>query len=226
MALLTEELGLGPTSTVVELGAGTGKFTRMLAPAVGRLVATEPVAEMRAQLAAAVETTTLVGATAEAIPLRRGCADLVVAATAFHWFRGPGALAEAHRVLRPAGGLALLWNNPDRSAGWVARIWALVDEHRGSTPGNRDLRWQEAFATTPLFTPLAFRQLSHRVTLSLDALVARVASISFIASLAEPERDAVLDRIRSIAATDHALAGRAEIQLPYLTDVYWCRRRG
>ncbi len=216
--ILRHELGVGRATTAVELGAGTGKFTRMLAPEVGLLVATEPVPAMRARLVAAVATP-LVGAAAEAVPLRDGCADLVVAATAFHWFQGRQALAEAHRVLRPEGGLALMWNNPDRRCDWVARIWGMVDEHRGATPGNRDLRWREAFTGDTGFTPLTSRDLSHTVAMSVDDLVARVGSISFIAALHPGEKEAFLAGVRGV------VAGRERVELPYVTEVHWCRRR-
>ncbi|HEX2046139.1 MAG TPA: methyltransferase domain-containing protein [Acidimicrobiales bacterium] len=219
LELLHAELGLGPASVVVELGAGTGKLTRMLAPMVGTLVATEPVDAMRAELAAAVATPVVVAA-AEAVPLDAECADAVVVATAFHWFRGREALAEVERVLRPGGGLGLLWNNPDRDTDWVRRIWEMVDEHRGATPGNRDLRWQEAFSTATGLTPLEHRVFRHAVEMDVEALVQRVASISFIAALAPAERDAVLRRVGSI------VRGRSRFELPYRTEVYWCRRRG
>ncbi|HEX2063984.1 MAG TPA: class I SAM-dependent methyltransferase [Acidimicrobiales bacterium] len=219
--VLQGELGLGPSSTVVELGAGTGKLSRMLARRVGLLVAAEPVESMRAQLSRAVRTP-VVAAAAEAVPLASGCVDAAVAATAFHWFRGEAALAEIRRALRPGGGLGLVWNNTDRSCDWVAEIWAIVEQHRGPTPGNRDLGWQQAFHTTSGFTPLGHRRLRHRVWLSPEELVFRVASISFIAALAPIEREIVLSRVRDVAARHPRLTGRARVELPYCTDVYWC----
>ncbi len=224
LEVLGAHLGLGPSSTVLELGAGTGKFSRMLAPGVRLLVATEPVEGMRAQLAMAVGTP-VVAAAAEAVPLARGCADAVVAATAFHWFGGAAALAEVRRVLRPGGGLGLVWNNPDRECDWVAQIWSIVDHHRGTTPGNRDARWQEAFSTGGGFTPLAHRRIRHRVWLTPDGLLSRVASISFIASATPTEREAVLAAVRNVAAGHPSLAGRTRFEFPYCTEVYWCHSR-
>ena len=100
-------LRLGPGRTVVDLAAGTGKLTRLLLATGAEVVAVEPVAEMRAALPAGART---VDGTAEAMPLTTASADAVAVAQAFHWFDGDAALAEIHRVLRPGGALALVWN--------------------------------------------------------------------------------------------------------------------
>lgn len=222
---LRRALDLGAGSVVVELGAGTGKLTRQLASDAGLWVATEPVAAMRDRLLAATDGP-VVASTAEAVPVAAGRADTVVAATAFHWFRGPEALAEIARVLRPGGGLGLLWNNPDRSVDWVAEIWSIVDGYRGPVPGNRDKRWEDAFSTTAAFGPLRNARFHHAVALDVDGLLARVGSISFIASLPGAERERVFASARDIVAGTPALAGAEVIHLPYLTDLYWCTRTG
>jgi hypothetical protein len=43
--------------------------------------------------------------------------------------------------------------------------------------------------------------------------------------LPEPERERVLDEVRDLLATDPETRGRAEVDLPYRTDVYWAKRR-
>lgn len=118
--LLLAELGIAPESTVLDLGAGTGKFTRLLRPTGATLLALEPVSAMRRHLADAVPEARVLDGTAESIPLPDGSVDAIVAATAFHWFKGDDALEEIARVLRPGGGLGLVWNNPDEDADWVA----------------------------------------------------------------------------------------------------------
>ena len=223
--LLVRELRIGAASTVLDLAAGTGKLTRLLQPTHATLIAVEPVPEMRRHLAVLPGVRVLDG-TAEAIPLPAGAVDAVVVGTAFHWFRGDEALAEIIRVLKPAGGLGLVWNNPDLDVDWVAEIWGLVSTKRGSAPRNRDLSWKQAFASAGEgLEPLRHRRFSHRQRLGLDDLVARVRSISFVASLPADEREDVLERVREIARGHPALAGRQTLQLPYRTDVYWCRRR-
>ena len=216
------ELGLGPSSVVVELGAGTGKFTRLLAARVGTLVATEPVAAMRQHLATA--PCVVMAATAEAVPLADQSVDAVVAATAFHWFDADNALAEAHRVLRPGGGLGLAWNNPDRRVAWVARVWGAVDEFRGPVPTNLDRDWQKAFERGDRFGPLTAVRFSHEVSLSRDDLLARVASVSFVAALPADERRSLLQRVTASIDEQPDLASSDDLTLPYRSELYLCRR--
>src|SRR5690348_16873879 len=103
---LTRALRLRPGSTVIELGAGTGKLTRQLLRAGVRVVAVEPLPGMRRVFRKVVPRPAVLRAgTAEAIPMPPESADAVVAAQAFHWFHTDAALTEIARVLRPGGGL-------------------------------------------------------------------------------------------------------------------------
>src|SRR5204863_9196685 len=106
---LVEQLGLSESSVLVDLAAGTGKLTRLLAPLVGRTVAVEPVAAMRQRLHEVLPHIEVLEGTAEALPLKSGAVDAVTVAQAFHWFDVPRAAAEIVRVLRPDGRLALVW---------------------------------------------------------------------------------------------------------------------
>ena len=224
VALLVRELAIGPGSTVLDLAAGTGKLTRLLMATGAALVAVEPVQAMRRHLGALAGVEVLDGS-AEAIPLADDCLDAVVVGTAFHWFAGDEALAEIARVLKPGGGLGLVWNNPDVDVDWVAEIWGLVDTKRGGAPRNRDLSWKQAFTSAQPFEALRHRRFSHRQQIGIEGLVARVRSIAFVASLPSPERDDLLRHVREIACGHPTIAGADTLELPYRTDVYWCRRR-
>ena len=113
VAWVAERLGIGPGRDVLDLAAGTGKLTRQLVPLGARIVAVEPIDAMRAELERAVPAVEALAGTAEAIPLPDGSVDAVTCAQAFHWFRADEAVREIRRVLRPGGGLALLWNGRD-----------------------------------------------------------------------------------------------------------------
>ena len=98
---------LPPESEVLDLGAGTGKLTRVLARRFAKVTAVEPSESMRA-LIDGVET---LAGSAEAIPLSDDSVDGVFCADCFHWFDWTRALEEIARVLRPRGVLVLFWRD-------------------------------------------------------------------------------------------------------------------
>jgi ubiquinone/menaquinone biosynthesis C-methylase UbiE len=92
MAWVAERLGLGPGRDVLDLAAGTGKLTRALVPFGARVIAVEPIDEMREHLFAALPDIEAFDGTAESIPLPEGSVDAVTCGQAFHWFRVEQAL--------------------------------------------------------------------------------------------------------------------------------------
>src|SRR5690349_6622753 len=122
IAWMAERLDLREGRNLLDLAAGTGKLTRTLVPFGAHVVAVEPIDEMREQLFRALPDVDAFDGTAESIPLPDGSVDAVTCGQAFHWFRAEQALKEIHRVLRPAGGLALVWNVRDLSDPLQARV--------------------------------------------------------------------------------------------------------
>ncbi|MDQ1396816.1 MAG: hypothetical protein QOG64_2075 [Acidimicrobiaceae bacterium] len=220
VAWLSERLDLRPGRAVVDLAAGTGKLTRLLVATGASIIAVEPVAGMRDELAARVPGIEIVDGTAESMPLPDGSADAVTAAQAFHWFDGKRALTELHRVLRPGGGLAPLWNRRDLSQPLQQALHDIVDRHRGTTPSHGSGAWRIAFEDTELFTPLEERRFPFVQELDADGLVDRVVSTSIIAALPQGERDAIARQVRALADDE---GGR--VSLHYETEVFVCRRR-
>src|SRR5262249_57215366 len=128
---LRSELKLDDTRTVVDLGAGTGKFTLRLLTTGANIIAVEPVQEMLTQLTRAVPSVAARSGTAENLPLNDGVADAVVCAQSFHWFATHTALREIHRVLRPGGYLGLIWNVRDESVDWAEAMTAIMAPFEG-----------------------------------------------------------------------------------------------
>jgi SAM-dependent methyltransferase len=222
---LLQVLGIGPGRRVLDLAAGTGKLTRRLVAAGAEVVAVEPVAEMRAKLATAVPQAEPLEGTAEAIPLPAGCVDGIAVGQGFHWFDGEAALAEIHRVLRPGRRLGLIWNGREESDAFARALTEIMEPYRGNAPAFRSGAWRKAFETTALFTPLEEERFHFEHELDPDGVVARVASVSFIAALPKERRAEVVGRVRELLASEGATRGRGRIVLPYWTDVYWCERR-
>lgn len=222
---LAEALGLAVGRVVVDLGAGTGKFTRLLSDRGAEVVAIEPVLGMREKLVAQGLAVRVLDGTAEALPLAGEAVDAVVCAQAFHWFDGEKALAEIHRALRPGGKLGLIWNVRDESCDWVAALTAIVDPHEGNAPRYRTGAWRAAFAKTTLFSPLVATEFRHVHRGPREMVIDRVMSVSFIAALPPSEGDEVRRQVSALLDAHPALRGREEIAFPYRTEVFWCERR-
>jgi hypothetical protein len=103
-------------------------------------------------------------------------------------------------VLRPGGALALNWNGRNMEDDIHERITALLEPHRGGAPAHRDERWREALAASPHFGPLREERFANEQVVDADGLADRVGSISFVASLGDGERAALLDEVRGLAA--------------------------
>ena len=118
---LTAEPPVG--GEVMDIGAGTGIFTRQLRallPASMPIVGVEPASDMRAhaaETAAGLPNIAFLDGAAERLPAADGAARAVLAATAAHWFARPQFYSEAARALRPGGVLAIVhyFRDKDRS---------------------------------------------------------------------------------------------------------------
>jgi SAM-dependent methyltransferase len=221
---LQRDLGLGPQTTVIDVGAGTGKFTRLLLRTGATVLAIEPVAAMRAELTAALPDVRAMPGTAQAMDLADGTSDAVVCAQAFHWFADEAALGEIHRVLQPKGRLGLVWNVRDKSVDWVAAISDIIQPYEGDSPRYHTGDWRRALASG-LFSPLEETHYGYlHVGAPRQVIVDRFLSVSFIAALPDDERAKVEDRLLALIASHPQLSGRESVAVPYQTRAYRCTR--
>jgi SAM-dependent methyltransferase len=226
VAWLADALAIAPGRTVVDLAAGTGKLTRLLAPFGSELYAVEPVDGMRAYLASTVPGVQALSALAEALPFATASVDAITVAQAFHWFDADAALREFHRVLAPGGRVGLIWNARDRSVPWVDAVWSIMDRVERRAPWRDHDEWRErAFVDQPSFTPLTEATFHHDQLLGAADVVERVRSVSHVAVLPAAEQRAVLDEVRAVLDDDPATSGREVVALPYRVDAYWVERR-
>ena len=211
---LVERTGLGPGKTVLDVGAGTGKLTRLLVPSGARVVAVEPIPEMRALIAGAEA----VDGTAEELPFADGEADVITVAQAFHWFDHARALPELHRVLRPGGRLALAWNMRDLDDPLQRRLEDLLAPLRREVPLHQVGSWREPLARSPLFGPAETGTFRLEQRFTTDDLCDRVASTSFVAAMPPVERDALLAEVRALT-----FGIEEPFDFPYRTEVHLYR---
>ena len=199
-----------PFGRVLDLGAGTGKLTRQLVPLAGRVIGVEPDEEMRAMLGRVLPEVEALDGSAESIPLPDESVDAITAGQAAHWFKMDEALCEMHRVLRPGGGVALLWNEWDPHDDLLRAFDAAIEplrEHLGEAPD-----WRAHLAATPLFANREIRTFAHEETLEPERAVERVASVSVVAYAHPAERARVLAEVAR-------LTGGKPVRFPMITTV-------
>jgi SAM-dependent methyltransferase len=219
-------VGVPPTATVLDLGAGTGKLTRLLVVEFGRVVAVEPADAMRRLLVDLCPEADALPGTDQAIPLAAGSVDAVFVAQAFHKFDDERTLAEIARVLLPRGALVLMWNLP--AGPWepsVSGAEALLHERMPKVEpvyipldlGGPDAAsgWQPAVTDSP-FEPFAASALPNPQTLDRDGLVAFYATMDWIADLPDADRLPLLDEVGMRLSAD-------EYRRPWETHVHWTR---
>jgi SAM-dependent methyltransferase len=211
-AAAVETAGLPRSATVLDLGAGTGKLTRVLLDHFDRVIAVEPLAGMRALVPPAADVRE--GA-AEAIPLPDESVDAVFCGESFHWFDWPRAIPEIARVLRPRGLLVLMWNRgpEDGSRPWPQGVTDVLDRVSHS-PGEKRYRafaWRDAFRGAP-FEPLRHEVFPHEEDLPRDALLARIGSWSQFTTM-EPEERAGHLREIGLHLTEPSYGVRLETQV-------------
>jgi SAM-dependent methyltransferase len=224
--LLSREAGWTPSSTVADVGSGTGIFAALLLARGNTVFAVEPNDEMRRAaehdlgnhprfhaIAASAERTTLPAASV----------DLVACATSFHWFDAAAARPEFERILKPGGYVVLLWNVRRASApGFMQEYERLL--HR-LEPGYTDRAARDRKAVDHIrafFAPQPFAQavFDNPQRLDLEGLKGRFASASFAPLPGHPNFEPAMRELEEIHRR-HARDG--VVTVVYDTFVYWGR---
>lgn len=213
MAFFAATFGLDGTVRALDLGAGSGIFTRQIRDLVGEVVAVDPSASMREAFTASTPDVEILEGSDIAIPLDDESIDVVFVAQAFHWFDAPAALEEIRRVLRPGGGLGLIWNERDESVPWVQAL-SLAMRWDKWQPYRVGRDFSSLLAAGP-FRDVERVTFRHAQLLTKETLYQRVLTTSYISVMREPERIALM---REVAEVVEPLDD--SFTLPYVTDVY------
>jgi SAM-dependent methyltransferase len=208
-----ENLHLTAETRAIDIGAGSGIFTRQIAPYVGSLLAIEPSASMRSSFEKLTPGVTILDGNDVALPVATSSVDVAFVAQAFHWFDVERSLAEMHRVLVPGGRLGMIWNERDESVDWVRALshamqWDVKQPYIVGTD------FSDAIASGP-FTNVDRVQFANPQELTHDGLYQRVLSTSYIAVMPENERSSLMNDVRQLVET---LPN--PVVLPHVTDVY------
>jgi len=182
----------GP-SEVLDLAAGTGPLTANLLDIGLSVVAVEPLDDMRALIPAEARA---IAGTAEEIPLPDESVDAVFIGQAWHWFDVPKAVAEIHRVLRPGGVIAPLWNLLDANDPLSLRLTELAapDECSAAMPADNA---PPPFDPAGRFTAPERLIAQYALPYNRARISALIASISVTIALPPAERERLLEAVTS-----------------------------
>jgi SAM-dependent methyltransferase len=219
--------GLSPAAPLVDVGCGTGISSRLFAARGVPVVGVEPNDEMRARAEAVPPPAggpppVYRPGRGEATGLPDGCAAAVLAAQAFHWFDADAALREFHRVLRPGGWAALMWNERDESDPFTAAYGAVIRtaKETAAVEGPRG-RAGEPLLHSPLFEGASRTAFRNEQELDEEGLLGRSFSASY-APRDPAEAARFADALRAVFQTWQR-GGKAALR--YKTAVYLGRRR-
>ena len=213
---------------VLDLGAGTGKLTALLAGLGADVTAVEPDPAMLGELRRGLPSVRALAASAEQIPLPDASADAVLCGQSMHWFDMPRALPEIARVLAPGGTLGALWNSDDDRVPWVARLQE-VAEGAASPSLYRRRNEVAAFAAEHMdagpFAPPDAAEFPNSHLLTAETLTELIGTHSQLLVMAASERDRLLADIGAyLASRPETAAGQFE--LPLVTSAMRAVRQG
>jgi SAM-dependent methyltransferase len=194
--------------TALEIGAGTGKATRVFAAHGIAVIATDPDPAMLDELRKHVPTSVVtVQAAFEELPLTSGY-DLVFAAASLHWTDPDRRWPRVAAMLRPGGTFASFGGRMHLSDGAVeqavsaARSPFLPDDEvppPDGTPADAALQWPGTeLARSDLFTDVRQSSIERRVTLSAREYVGHLSTVSAYLELPGPVREAALQAILAV----------------------------
>jgi SAM-dependent methyltransferase len=208
-------------NVIVDVGAGTGLFTRALVGRAQQVIAVEPDERMRAVLTARSPGVRVVEGQGESIPLPDASADAVFVSSAWHWMDPERAVPEIGRVLRDGGRFGLLWTSRDREVDWVRNLDRL--------PGGdkEDAQFADRFRQRLHFElpePQIFDNVAREVfrfarTMTIEDAVAMLGTYSRAIVASSDDRAQALADART--ALEERFPGADTIDIPMRS---WCWR--
>ncbi|MFK3676103.1 class I SAM-dependent methyltransferase [Microbacterium sp. NPDC090218] len=214
VAWMLERMPAG-SRRIADVGAGTGKLTRVLAGAPdAEVVAVDPDPEMLATLRGAVPGVPTFLGSAEKLPLPDAGVDAVVLGQAWHWVDPVAASSEIGRAVRSGGVLGLIWNIRDDRVDWVRRLTEIMHGSHAEIM----LAEGDPVVAAP-FGALEQERWEWVRPVTRDVLHRMAASRSYIITAPDDEKARIRRELDALF-DELDLHGDATIDLPYVTRAY------
>lgn len=194
---------------VLDLGAGTGKLSRLMLDHGDRVTAVDPAEEMLRVAAERMPQLITLRGNGENIPLPDSSVDLVTVAQAWHWMDEEKTSREVLRVLRPGGRLGLIWNRRDEDIRWVAELSRAMHE------GIFEVQFAPSLGAGLRFDAGHTERWMHAT--SREGIVQLATTRSYYLVATEAEQRALRKRVRRVLDA-HSETRAERILLPYITE--------
>lgn len=224
---LYQHFSLKPSSTILDIGCGTGRAAFPFATQKMRVIGLDPSLEMINMARASAREQHLsidfIVAQGEQPGLQAHSVDFINCAQAFHWFDAPAALDSFATLLKPGGGFALYWNNRDADRSpYLSDVENLIVKYNPKHKlAYRAKDWGKIINDEKRFGELTFRTFAHEVTLSPDDFIGLTRSFSYVRNALDDQAkiafEAELRDLLNKVTSNNALL------LPYRVEL-WCAR--
>lgn len=204
-----------------DIGAGTGISARMMADRGASVIAVEPNETMMAE-AETHPGIRWVHGRAEATSLASESVDVVGCFQAFHWFEPERALEEFHRILKPKGRVALVWNERDRQDPLTRAYSGLVSRFAVIAPAEERKGAADPLYESPLFEGTRALRFIHMQALPPGGLVGRARSTSYLPAEG-PAAEELWSELRHLEKVYGDASG--QVRLRYNTVLHSAVRR-
>ncbi|CAC5417164.1 unnamed protein product [Mytilus coruscus] len=226
--MLYSDFQYDSSMTVLELGAGTGKFTQKITAKLNETVtyiATEPMSDFLKILKKNCPKVETRQCATENLPIDDGSIKCIVAAQSFHWFSTKTSLDEMHRVLAENGNVVLLWNFNDRNVDWINQLLSRIDRNRTDPCRYHGKEWKTAIDAHPGFMFVDQKIAQGQIFKGdVEFMLRHCSTHSGLQKLEEKEKEKELDEIRQILTTHPETKGKDTIEFPFFTDIYLYRK--
>ncbi|MFL5328113.1 MAG: class I SAM-dependent methyltransferase [Gemmataceae bacterium] len=218
---LYQALALDPSAIVVDIGSGTGISSEFFLRHGHQMIGVEPNEAMRqaaeSQFSHDARFKSVAG-TAESTTLPDDCADLIVAAQAFHWFDRVKARAEFMRILRSGGRVAVIWNTRRTSSTPFLRDYESLLREFGTDYDRVRHDSLDRAAIAEFFRgPFQSFRFDNGQEFDWEGLQGRLRSSSYVPSPDHPRHQPMMEQFAKVFE-QHAVSGRVMFQ--YDTELF------
>lgn len=203
---------------VLAIGRASASSAARLHRAGAEVTLVEKDAAALASLRHRLAGVSVIGGSADALPLRPAGFDAVLINQGLHLLAPGLALAEFARVLVPGGRLALAYTTRDDSVPWVRRLAGVLQSYDPELMTGRQVESVAALADCSYFPDVEHRSFRMWVPISRDGMLAMVRRSPTLAAL--PETQSV--RLESLVADIYDTSARhpEPLLLPYTVQCW------